>query len=312
MVRRVGVGHARSAARLAHRRVQESTPKEAVMNKWSRASFALLVGLGVAVTPASAQQTRLDMNSYERPVGMPDNVFIEELTALEVRDLLASGTNTALVLVGGIEENGPYLTTGKHNHVLRVMGDAIARRLGNTLIAPIITVEPGNPERATALGQIRYSQETYRAVLRDYAVSLKSQGFTRIFMLADSGGNLRAMDDVAAELTQLWAGENVIVAHIAEYYNYGDVLQYQIDVLGVPEVQYDEGFHDNYYITSIIMNDNPAYVRFEERVKAGKASINGISVSPIQATLDHGRRLIDFRAGVTVDAIHKLIADRAR
>ncbi len=42
----------------------------------------------------------------------------------EIRDLLASGTNTALITTGGIEENGPRLTTGKHNHVLKVMGDA--------------------------------------------------------------------------------------------------------------------------------------------------------------------------------------------
>src|SRR5690606_17560119 len=130
-------------------------------------------------------------------------------------------------------------------------------------------VEPGNPERVSALGQIRYSQETYRAVLRDYATSLKSQGFTRIFMMGDSGGNTRGMQDVAAELSEAWAGEEVLIAHIGEFYNYADVLQYQIDVLGVPEVQYDEGFHDNYYITTMIMNDDPAYVRFEERLAAG-------------------------------------------
>ncbi|MEX2466188.1 MAG: creatininase family protein [Gemmatimonadota bacterium] len=278
------------------------------MNKWSRAPFALIVGIGVAVTPVSAQQERHDMSTFERPIEMADNVWIEELTALEVRDLLASGTHTALVLVGGIEENGPYLTTGKHNHVLRVMGDAVARRLGNTLVAPIITVEPGNPEQASALGQIRYSQETYRAVLRDYATSLKSQGFTRIFLMGDSGGNTRGMQEVAAELSERWAGEDVIIAHVPEFYNYADVLQYQIDVLGVPETQYAEGFHDNYYITSIIMNDDPRYVRFGERLKAGKASINGIPIAPIGETLDHGRRLIDFRAEVTVDAIRELIA----
>jgi creatinine amidohydrolase len=281
------------------------------MNKWSRAPFALVVGVSVAVTPVSAQQARHDMSTFERPVEMPDNVWIEELTALEVRDALAGGTTTALVLVGGIEENGPYLTTGKHNHVLRVMGDAVARKLGNTLVAPIITIEPGNPEQATALGQIRYSQETYRAVLRDYATSLKSQGFTRIFLMGDSGGNTRGMQDVAAELSERWANEHVLIAHVPEFYNYADVLQYQIDVLGVPETQYDEGYHDNYYITSIIMNDDPRFVRFEERLKAGKASINGISISPIGETLEHGRRLIDFRAGVTVDAIEKLIAQHA-
>ncbi|MDZ7780812.1 MAG: creatininase family protein [Gemmatimonadota bacterium] len=281
------------------------------MKKWSRAPFALIMGVSVAVTPVSAQQERHDMSTFERPIEMADNVWIEELTMPEVRDLLRSGTNTALILTGGIEENGPYLTTGKHNHVLRVTGEAIARKLGDALIAPIVTIEPGNPENADTPGGIRYSQETYRAVLRDYAMSLKAQGFTRIFMMGDSGGNLRGMEEVASELSEKWANEDVLVAHVDEYYNYDDVLQYQIDVLGVPETRYADGFHDNYYITSIIMNDDPRFVRFEERLEADKASINGIPISPIGETLEHGRRLIDFRADATVEAIRELIAEHS-
>ncbi len=281
------------------------------MNKWSRALFALVAGTSVAVAPVSGQ-ARHDMTTFERPIDMADNVWIEELTALEVRDLLANGTNTALILVGGIEENGPYLTTGKHNHVLEVMGESIARELGNALVTPIIRVEPGNPERASALGQIRLSQETYRAVLRDYAVSLKSQGFTRIFMMGDSGGNLRGMEEVADELSQTWAGEDVVIAHIPEYYNYAEILEYQNEVMGVPEVQYDEGYHDNFYITSMIMNEDPSYVRLEQRIRAGNASINGISLTPIGEALEHGRRLIDFRTDATVEAIRRVIAEQTR
>nr|NIQ57602.1 creatininase [Gemmatimonadota bacterium]NIR39624.1 creatininase [Actinomycetota bacterium]NIU77771.1 creatininase [Gammaproteobacteria bacterium]NIT88424.1 creatininase [Gemmatimonadota bacterium]NIY11255.1 creatininase [Gemmatimonadota bacterium] len=108
--------------------------------------------LALALAPAAlvAQQGEMkDMDTFPRPIDMADNVWIEELTMLEVRDLLADGWRTALILTGGIEENGPYLTTGKHNHVLRVMGDAIAREFGRTLVAPIVTIEPGNPERAS-------------------------------------------------------------------------------------------------------------------------------------------------------------------
>ena len=62
------------------------------------------------------------------------------------------------------------------------------------------------------------------AVLRDMATSLKAQGFTWIFLLGDSGGSQRGMAAVAEELTAAWAGEGVEIAHIPEYYNYGDVL----------------------------------------------------------------------------------------
>jgi len=270
-----------------------------------------LVAIGLTPLIAAAQSDGMkDMDTFERPIAMADNVWIEELTMPEVRDLLSDGWRTALILTGGIEENGPYLTTGKHNHVLRVMGEAIAREFGRTLVAPIVTIEPGNPERASSPGGIRYSQETYRAVLRDYAVSLRAQGFNQIFLMGDSGGNLRGMQDVADALRAEWSGEDVVIAHIPEYYNYQDVLAYQRDELGIDEDPRLEGLHDDYYITTIIMNDDPEYVRLAQRIDAGMASINGISILPIDEALEHGRRLIAFRTEATIAAMRAAIADQ--
>ena len=100
------------------------------MRKYPLLPFALALGtLGATVAQGGEMH---DMMEFPRPIDALDNVWIEELTMLEVRDALRDGTTTALILTGGIEENGPYLTTGKHNHVLRVMGESIARRLGST------------------------------------------------------------------------------------------------------------------------------------------------------------------------------------
>lgn len=274
------------------------------------ASAAVLATMLVPSTVSAQQGQMKDMDTFPRPIEMADNVWIEELTMLEVRDLLADGWRTALVLTGGIEENGPYLTTGKHNHVLRVMGDAIAREFGQTLVAPIVTIEPGNPERASTPGGIRYSQETFQAVLRDYALSLKAQGFDQIFFMGDSGGNQRGMSAVAEQLRQEWAGEDVVIAHIPEFYNYDDVLTFQRDVLGIDEDPRLEGLHDDYYITSIIMHDDPEYVRFQQRVDAGLASINGISILPMEETLANGRRIVEFRTEATVEAMRRAIAEQ--
>ena len=278
------------------------------MKKWFPATLALLLSVGLASQAAAQQQSRLDMTDFPRPIAAADNVWIEELTVLEIRDLLRDGTTTALILTGGIEENGPYLTTGKHNHVMRVMGESIARRLGNALAAPIVTIEPGNPENARSPGGIRLSPETFQAVLRDMATSLKAQGFTDIFLLGDNGGSRRSLAAVAEELAEAWRGQGVVIAHIPEYYNYDDVLVYQRDVLGVDEDPELERLHDDYYITSIIMNDNPEYVRLQQRIDAGKASINGISILPAEQAIEHGRRLIEFRTDVTVEAIKKAMA----
>jgi creatinine amidohydrolase/Fe(II)-dependent formamide hydrolase-like protein len=243
-----------------------------------------------------------------RPIAALDNVWIEELTMLEVRDALAEGKTTALILTGGIEENGPYLTTGKHNHVLRVMGESIARRLGNALIAPIVTLEPGNPNNSRSPGTIVLSRATYEAMLTDMATSLRSQGFRNIILIGDSGGNQRSMAAVADALSTAWSGDSAEIYHIPEYYNYDDVVAFQRDVLGIDEDPRLEGLHDDYYITSIIMNDDPRHVRLEQRIEAGKASINGISIVPVEQTIEHGRRLIEFRTDVTVGAIGQAMA----
>ncbi len=142
---------------------------------------------------------------------------------------------------------------------------------------------------------------------------LEEQGFTNIFMMGDSGGNTRGMQEVAAGLQEAWARDDVVIAHIPEYYNYQDVVAFQRDELGIDEDARLEGLHDDYYITTIIMNDDPDFVRYEQRMDAGKASINGISIEDLDAALEHGRRIVEFRADATVAAMQAAItAQRGR
>ena len=255
------------------------------------------------------QQPRVDVLGMSRPIDMHDSVWIEDLTMMEVRDLIKAGKTTALILTGGIEENGPYLTTGKHNNVLRVTGDSIARALGNALVAPIVTLEPGNPERVRTPGTVFLSAETYKAVLTDMAASLKTQGFKNIIMCGDSGGNLRPMQEVADTLTAKWKDDpsGARVVHIAEYYDYGEVEKFEQDALGIHEKM--EGLHDDYYISSIIMVHDVNGVRLPERIKAGKATINGVSLTPAEKTIANGKKIVAFRTEATVKAIKKALGE---
>ena len=81
----------------------------------------------MCIAASAMSQERLDVANMPRPIEALDSVWIEELTMMEVRDAIEEGKTTALILTGGIEENGPYLATGKHNYVLQVMGESIAR-----------------------------------------------------------------------------------------------------------------------------------------------------------------------------------------
>jgi hypothetical protein len=253
------------------------------------------------------------LENMVRPIAMADNVWMSELTILEMRDLVKKyGYKTALILNGTVESNGPYLTTGKHNHVLKVTGDAIARTLGNTLIAPIVMLDSGNPDSVTTPGSIKLRPETLQAVLKDMATSLKGQGFTEIFFLGDSGSNQNTLATVATELSTAWKGAPILVSHIREYYNYADVLKYQNEVLGKVELDKDlDGYHDDYYISSIIMNDSPDHVRYSQRVKVNLDHINSLPLV-LDEALSIGKRLIQFRADVTVAAINQRRAAAAK
>jgi creatinine amidohydrolase len=172
-----------------------------------------------------------------RPIDAYDSVFIEELTWLEVRDAMRAGKTTVIIATGGVEQCGPYLATGKHNYVLRATTEAIARKLGNALVAPIVAFVPeGDIDPPTQHmkypGTISLREETFKQLLGDIAASLKIHGFEHIILIGDSGGNQKGMKEVAAELSARWTGGKTTILFIPEYYDYPGATKY-MESLGV-------------------------------------------------------------------------------
>jgi len=248
-----------------------------------------------------------------RPIPARDSVWIEELTYLEVRDAMKAGKTTALVMAGSTEQNGPYMSGGKHQYAMKLVGEAIARKLGNALIAPLIPMEAGNPEnKYLEWGSIYFTAETFQSVVRDVANSLKSQGFKNVVLLGDSGGNTAGMRAVAADLSAKWGG-TARIYHVPEYYNWtsqGGVRDFVINTLGIPEKQ-SEGVHDEFGLSAVMMAADPKIIRFDERVKANKATINSINLAPKDKTIEAGKKIVEFRANVAVEAIKRAIAGGA-
>jgi creatinine amidohydrolase len=273
--------------------------------------FATVAAVTVLALSTSLKAQELNA---PRPIEALESVWIEELTWMEVRDAIAAGKTTAIIATGGIEPNGPYLATGKHNVVLRGTCEAIARKLGDALCAPIVAFVPeGRIDPPTShmrsAGTISLRDETYRALLDDIASSLKVHGFKHIIFIGDSGGNQNGMDAVAKALNERWAGSGTTAYFIREYYNpgYEDLDKYMAETLGIKETV-NEGLHDQFSITALMMVIDPTTVRYDQRVKAGKASINGVSIAPKEKTIEIGRRLVEFRAEYTVRAIRAALA----
>ena len=252
-----------------------------------------------------------------RPIDAVTSLWLEELTWMEIRDAIAAGNTTALIMTGGVESNGPHLASGKHNYSNKLMGESVAQALGATLIAPLVTLEPGNPSRPVTLGNTgpMVSQETYIAWLTDIGDSLRGMGFTEVYFLGDSGGNRRGMQAAADALNATYHGTPTRFHHVPEFYNHDKVRQYIQETLGIPEeMEYSassgsDGIHEELSITSIMSVIDPTSIRFDQRVKAGRASINGISLEPLSETQELGRKLIEFRTKLTVEAIQALRAN---
>jgi len=277
----------------------------------------LLLGLG---TPAFAQDgPPLDA---PRPIAAGSSLWAEELTWMETRDLIQSGTTTIIIGTGGMEQNGPYVVAGKHNYVLATVLPYIARSIGNALIAPIVKFVPEgdfDPEPTSHLkfpGTISVEPATFEALLRDICRSYRAQGFVDIVLLGDSGGNQAAMEKVANTLNETWKAEQTRVHYLREYYT-EDQWSYQyLKSQGITQIDktppagesadrpsaWRNGIHDDIYYEAQIAVQDPEFIRMNQRVEAGLFTLHGVDLSPIENTIELGKKLAAYRAEITARA----------
>jgi creatinine amidohydrolase/Fe(II)-dependent formamide hydrolase-like protein len=227
---------------------------------------------------------------------------------MDVRDALNAGKTTAIISTGGIEPNGPWLVTGKHNYVLRANCDAIARDLGNAICAPVMELVPEGridppSSHMRSPGTLSLRQET--------AESLQAHGFDNIIFIGDSGGNQSGMENVATALNAKW-GANAAAIFIPEYYRTPPGTPNVLRDLGVvTENMPRDGLHDSPGITLNMMLDDPDSVRWAARVKTGQAVINGVSIADLNKSLEIAKAISDARAKRTAVLIRERIASRS-
>ena len=273
------------------------------------AVFLATSGAGPAVSQ--------DMDA-PRPIDAYDTVFIEEMTWMEVRDAIASGKTTVIVATGGVEQNGPYVASGKHNFVLSATTEAIARELGDALVAPIMKFVPeGDIDPPSGHmnfhATISLREETFQAVLTDVVGSLAQHGFTDIVLIGDSGGNTRGMEAVTETLNGRWQGSPARVHHITEYYREDiyscEYLKSELGVHQQPDncVATRNDYHDDYHYSSIIATTDANRIRARQRMEAGLFSINGVDLAPLEQTIENGRKLVAYRASITARAVRAAI-----
>src|SRR5437762_13985466 len=70
-------------------------------------------------------------------------VEIELMTYAEIYSAIhEQGKTTVIIYNGGTEQRGPHAVLGGHTLMARVVAPAIARKLGNALVAPVLPFSP--------------------------------------------------------------------------------------------------------------------------------------------------------------------------
>jgi creatinine amidohydrolase len=270
-------------------------------------------------TPAPAQTP--SPQEAPRPIAAGDSLWTEELTWMEVRDAVRAGKTTVLIGTGGVEQNGPYVAGGKHNFVLATVMPEIAKAIGNTLIAPIVKFVPEGAIEPTPRGHMSYpgtislEPATFEALLTDICRSYKAHGFKDMILIGDSGGNQTGMRNVAEALNKKWAAETARVHFLPEYYNEDQWSWDYLRSLGIVQIDKSapadrqdrrvdtrNGMHDDVYYEAQAAVQNPAFIRAEERIKAGLFTLHGVDMAPISKTVELGKKLAVYRAGITAKA----------
>ena len=217
------------------------------------------------------------------------SVSLEQLTWTELRDQVKSGKTTILVPIGGTEQNGPHMALGKHNVRAQALAESIAGKLGNALVAPVISYVPeGALKPPTAHmrfpGTITIPVDAFEKTLESAAHSFLSHGFRDIVLLGDHGGYRPSLEKVAGRLNR----------------------EAKRKAVHVPVEYYRELEHAGLDDTSLTLAIAPGMVRVDEL--QAPAPGDGVQGDPRGATAERGRRAMNAIIEQTTAAIRRATA----
>lgn len=245
------------------------------------------------------------------------------MTTVEIGAAIARGMTTAVVALGAQEQHGAHLPMATDSIWGEYLASAVAEKLGNALIAPVVAVG-FSPEHMKFAGSITLKAETWGAVVEDYVSSLEHHGFTRIVLICSHGGNFFPMIE---QLPGLKARHPNI--QIAAYTDLLEEVAEAAKVAASFDVTMEEaGAHAGEWETSMMLLVEPDSVhqdRYEvgfmgdladviDRINAEGMQVvtkNGILGDPAKASADHGRRYLERITDLIVDFVNRETAGRS-
>jgi creatinine amidohydrolase len=282
-----------------------------------------VLSLAVTLTASTAHAAGKGKNAKSEDLpGAQANpvVDIELLTWPEIyKAIHEQGKTTAILFDGGTEQRGPQGVTGAHNFIAHATADAIARKLGNALVAPIIpySINKANPELP---GTIGISGPVFAELSEQVAEQLIANGFKSVVLIGDHGGGQKEIKDVAAKLDAKYAGKGIRVVYSDgpytkannEFFAWLDKNGYPASThAGIPdtsEMLYLEG--DQKWIRKELLPTalgDPPRKPGEHPDPNVKRVNNGISGDARRSSYELGKRFIDLKIDDGVAQIQELL-----
>lgn len=241
------------------------------------------------------------------------SVELDAMTWTEVRDALRAGRTTAIVPVGGTEQNGPHMVLGKHNVRVRRLAERIAVELGDALVAPVLAYVPEGridpPQGHMRFpGTLSVPASAFVAVVEGAARSLRRAGFVDIVLIGDSGNYQSLLGSLAQRLNREWAHTPVRVHHIERYYRATQTTYVQaLRAHGLDDARI--GTHAGAADTALSLAVDASLVRPEQiAAAAAQGAAAGVSGDPRAAGAELGRLGTDAVVAEAVAAIRRLRA----
>src|SRR5437588_12469953 len=156
-------------------------------------------------------------------VAIDNIVDLELLTHTEVSQKLKDGWTSVLLVTGGTEERGPHDVLGGHNILAKNHATMAARKLGKTIVAPVIPIAVNatglnaNREMADQPGAIQMPADVFKQVQNAAVDSLAGSGFKDIFVMGDHGGGQEQMKEAAEDMDKKWGEKGARVYYVSDF-----------------------------------------------------------------------------------------------
>ncbi|MBR5474381.1 MAG: creatininase family protein [Lachnospiraceae bacterium] len=183
------------------------------------------------------------------------SVLLEELSWKEIKAAMDHGYDTVIVCAASNEQHGPHLAENTDYIFGLELCRAVAKRLGNALVAPVI--RPGlSGHHMRHPGSLTLRPETFRMLIEDYVDSYVRHGFKKIVLMASHGTNFNPLASFVPDLQERYPDSKIIC---------GMSLKDYMDLYDAGDRMYDLepgtcGGHACCFETSVILHFHPEYV----------------------------------------------------